>query len=692
MRASIYFAARMANVDTDGGKAKTGPTCLERGKKKLQPHQRKLLTALMQSKRRGAIAIHGAGTGKTLLSVTASKCFLDMNPKGHIIVITPASLLKGFRDELREFEAKTPMDKYHFYTYAGFLQAAHAKSLPTCEGALVIIDEVQTLKDSDGAIFAAVHACTSAATRVLGLSATPIINGDADIMALMAIVSGEPVVDSRLADAILASDKLTRAFFGCQLSFFTNDPARLAAFYPKVSAKLVPIIMDAAACKTYCSLENNTPNRAVRDIFGLAGDSADTDLQSFFNGLRRVSSSSAQKIAFMMTWIKALADKKPNSAIGLTKAVMNAHTDKSIIFTHFREHGLALIVAALRKLGVPFAVIDGKVDKTTRGRIVADYVVGKIKVILISAAGATGLNLLETGYVFLMEPSWNESEVIQVTARAVRYLSHDKLPSGKRNVLVMKLMLIKKSESREFDRIAGDRIQYEERAEPPSIDIKMYVDSHRKQKAIEARLAYLEAHVPSIEDCAARRLDIASFAELRTYRRTSARIATTPSGVRSSGSYYAPGPKRDVITTKISFNDNLIREAATGSGVSRFSAPTAVLFAGPSALLDSAFVRANSKVHPHIYTGEAINKRYRLGVINWAMNFETGASVIISEAKVSSTLHAMNAMCDTLLILSPETKRQKIKDELVGRTFAEASYESEFDRLANVQGVCIIVC
>jgi superfamily II DNA or RNA helicase len=57
-----------------------------------------------------------------------------------------------------------------------------------------------------------------------------------------------------------------------------------------------------------------------------------------------------------------------------------------------------------------------------------------IKIIMISAAGSEGINLLNIRQVHIMEPYWNEVRIKQLIGRAVRMCSHKQLPMEERKV------------------------------------------------------------------------------------------------------------------------------------------------------------------------------------------------------------------------------------------------------------------
>ena len=60
------------------------------------------------------------------------------------------------------------------------------------------------------------------------------------------------------------------------------------------------------------------------------------------------------------------------------------------------------------------------------------------KIMMVSPAGAEGLNLLNVRQVHLMEPYWHEVRMIQMIGRAVRMCSHKDLPQAERHVSVFR--------------------------------------------------------------------------------------------------------------------------------------------------------------------------------------------------------------------------------------------------------------
>ncbi len=67
------------------------------------------------------------------------------------------------------------------------------------------------------------------------------------------------------------------------------------------------------------------------------------------------------------------------------------------------------------------------------------------KIIMISPAGAEGINLNNVRQVHITEPYWNEVRIEQVIGRALRYCQHKDLPMEERKVDIFRYKMIRKS-------------------------------------------------------------------------------------------------------------------------------------------------------------------------------------------------------------------------------------------------------
>jgi len=103
----------------------------------------------------------------------------------------------------------------------------------------------------------------------------------------------------------------------------------------------------------------------------------------------------------------------------------------------------------LSKDGFRFCEFHGAIDKTVRkinkeifNKSENKY--GKFcKVIMISPAGAEGINLSNVRQVHILEPYWNEVRIEQVIGRALRFCQHQDLPLEERKVDIFRYKMVR---------------------------------------------------------------------------------------------------------------------------------------------------------------------------------------------------------------------------------------------------------
>lgn len=83
-----------------------------------------------------------------------------------------------------------------------------------------------------------------------------------------------------------------------------------------------------------------------------------------------------------------------------------------------------------------------------------ENMLGKLmKIIMISPAGAEGINLSNVRQVHIMEPYWNEVRIEQVIGRAIRQCQHKDLPMKDRSVDVFRYKAVRKSRKETSDEV-----------------------------------------------------------------------------------------------------------------------------------------------------------------------------------------------------------------------------------------------
>uniref|UniRef100_A0A6C0CKH8 Helicase C-terminal domain-containing protein n=1 Tax=viral metagenome TaxID=1070528 RepID=A0A6C0CKH8_9ZZZZ len=108
-----------------------------------------------------------------------------------------------------------------------------------------------------------------------------------------------------------------------------------------------------------------------------------------------------------------------------------------------------------------------------------------IKVFMITAAGAEGINLKNTRFVHIMEPYWHNVRLEQVIGRARRINSHEALPKEKRTVqvfLYMSIMSESHKKDDKFKEIQVNDLSKMRDNTPVTTDEYLYEIAQMKQK------------------------------------------------------------------------------------------------------------------------------------------------------------------------------------------------------------------
>lgn len=114
------------------------------------------------------------------------------------------------------------------------------------------------------------------------------------------------------------------------------------------------------------------------------------------------------------------------------------------------------------KKGLRFMEFHGKIDKKTRreNKNIFNSKENRygdiMKIIMISPAGAEGINLSNVRQVHITEPYWNEVRIEQVIGRAIRQCQHSDLPMDERVVDVFRYKMIRKNGKRTSDELMED--------------------------------------------------------------------------------------------------------------------------------------------------------------------------------------------------------------------------------------------
>ena len=429
--------------------------CITKSKLPLKNYQRRVVKHMLTH--RGLLTIFSPGMGKTLTAVTSIECVLSQNPKIKIVIITPASLVENMKKEFRAYGADPDDSRITFSTIKKFSNDFDAKKVK-CRNTFLIVDEAQNLKSYKGKSADSVIECAKKCSKVLLLSATPVMNRPNEIVNLISMIDGEdPITPSSFDKYIMTDDREFENYFKCKVSIVesvrTED-------YPESEEHMVEFVMDKKYYKAYRDIEKGQETSLCRSLFGCG-----RNLQAFYNGIRRaannIESENGPKINWIIDYIQKTNKKNKRN--------------KTLIYSSFLNAGSRLVMKRLDKLKIPYTRVDGTMSKKDRKISVDKYNSGEINILFISKAGGEGLDLKGTRGVIITEPAWNDANLEQVKGRAIRYKSHSSLPTSERKVDIWNLYMMKPSMG----------FRDEEDISMESIDVVMTEDALVKKTEIQ---------------------------------------------------------------------------------------------------------------------------------------------------------------------------------------------------------------
>lgn len=405
--------------------------CIERSRLKLKPHQIKLVEHLKTH--RGIIAAFEVGSGKTLTAVAASQCYLDENPKGKVIIVTPKSLQENFKKELEAYGGDINDKRYEFYTIRKFA-TTYEKGCP--HNVFLVIDEAHNLrtaikgdvgkgktpkntpkkvskkKGEKGESIAnakiAVR-CAKAVDKVLLLTATPLYNKPHDLINLVAMVKGTNPLTKREFE--MKSVKEMCEYFRDTIMYFKNP---VSDEYPDKVEHTIRVIMTPAFYRGYRDVEQQKSH-----LWSAANPF------SFLTVVRQATN--AVDPCLKCEWA--------------IRKIMEG--EKTLVYSAFVTHGVKKLQSMLDDLNVEYVEVTGSMSMEDRKDAVNKYNNNKVKVMFITKAGGEGLDLKGTRNVILLEKSWNRPNEEQIIGRAVRFRSHTHLPKDQQKVDVYHLIIVK---------------------------------------------------------------------------------------------------------------------------------------------------------------------------------------------------------------------------------------------------------
>lgn len=412
------------------------------------PHQDRVADKLEAAPAaQGALAFHGTGTGKTFTAINAAKRL-----KLPILAITPASLRTNFKKEMTAAGNPVPHQIVSYQEALNRINNPEFRAL--AQRSLVVADEAQNF-GQDGSERSSLMSRLPG--RKLLLSATPIRNSPHEIAPLInaAAPGSLPEGQAEFDNKYVETKEVPVGFWGRLRGAkpgVIHVPTNLDSFatavrgkvdyhenidrsnFPTYHESIIQVPMTKKQQATYDFVLGKYPAMAYKVRHGIPPSKSESkNMTAFFSGPRQISNHPGEFNA------SATDDDAPKFKAAADEIHKRMKTDKNfrgVAYSNFLEAGMDPMSRELDRRGISHVKFNGDMNDKEKAEAVKQYNTGQVPVLLISGAGAEGLDLKGTKLMQIMEPHWNEEKINQVRGRAIRYKSHSHLPEEERHVEV----------------------------------------------------------------------------------------------------------------------------------------------------------------------------------------------------------------------------------------------------------------
>ena len=388
----------------------------------LQPHQQNVVNFMKYN--RGIIVYHDVGAGKTLTSL-----YSVYQSNNDIIIVGTKSSRKTFVDNI--LKAEMDPNRFTFYTYTKVKKILE-ENITLFKNASVIVDEAHSLRN-ENMYNLYIASALMLASKVILLTATPVVNYLNDLSVLINIISGE--------DVLPTERKLFEQMF--------YDEERMVIINEKI---LFNKIVNTISYYKVGTDENYPATSIHYNNVEMSHDQIEEYIY-FIKKIIYEGDDIVNNIDVLNIDYGLLPSKKRNFFLNVTRQLSNTLKNSPdspkikeiyqkilegpypiIIYSNFLKNGIYTLAVLLEQNKINYKTITGFTTADKLNVIVNNYNNGLYKVLLISSAGSESLDLKNTRQIHIMEPHWNPAKIDQVIGRSIRYKSHENLPASERHV------------------------------------------------------------------------------------------------------------------------------------------------------------------------------------------------------------------------------------------------------------------
>ena len=417
----------------------------------LKRQQSRVLKRMRDPKTTGLVVAHGMGSGKTLTSIATAKA-LGLPTT----VVPPAALIGNYEKEVNKWVGRQPKG-WNIESQ----QRAALKGLRTDpKNGLLVVDEAHKARENSSQLLAALK--DSEAKKRMLLTGTPIVNHPKDLATLVNFVAAKNVLPENASEfnkTYVQPEQVNPSFIqrllgvkpGLQykiknrerlkkiLDQYVDFHPNSSEGFPSIKQEEVKVPMGQKQMDIYKTIMGQAPWWVRWKVkSGLPPGKGELDtMRAFLGGVRQVSNTTQG----FTTRPAEFEDPKIQQAFQFLHGQLQKDPSyKAVVYSNYLRSGLDPYKNYLKTYNIPYGEFSGNISPAVRNQLVRDYNANKLKALLISSAGAEGLDLKGTRLVQLLEPHFNEEKEKQIIGRGARYLSHAALPPEKQNVLVQRYL------------------------------------------------------------------------------------------------------------------------------------------------------------------------------------------------------------------------------------------------------------
>ena len=431
----------------------------------LRDHQKRPAAYLLENDR--LLAVHGTGTGKTLVAILTAEIFIRNNrikegPPPRIIFTSPPGLIANFENTLKT-KLQLSSENYQLLNYNELVRLQKRGDYDG-SNTLLIIDEVHNLRNPKSEKTKHITNVAYKSSKVLMLTATPFVNNFTDFVPIINMLYG-----GELLGVNKDFSKYWKVSEGVYNERFNNNLEKIGQYlkdridyfptdytdenFPQIREEKKYVEMKSEYLEPYTDLLKGR-SKDLSEIYYVLNPDDNPDFDEnesfkivfdnpavFYNGCRRLVNTLYKSPGTLETFnlLEVYISEKINQAISIIK---NNNSKKTIIYTNWINQGIEPIKMVLDSNGYrgKYQIYTGSISMEERDDIVKKYndpSASGAELLIMSSAGSEGIDLKFTNNVIVIDPPWNKANLEQIVGRAARYKSHEGLEDKFVNVYYM---------------------------------------------------------------------------------------------------------------------------------------------------------------------------------------------------------------------------------------------------------------